>query len=476
MTDIDKKASLLNQILLTESAGYLEAEGVEQTFKYSQSEIVKHVDHQTQSKIFNIPLTQPHKASFDRNGKFLLLTGSEGHCSMLDWKTRHSVVDFNFVDQCYDSVFLHNHSLYATAQSKGAYIYDQKGIEIHALKNHNNPRHLTYLPHHFLLVSGGLSCRITWQDVSTGDVVAAFPTRVGPCKSLSHSPTTGLVYHGDSKGVVSIWTPNTPTPVVQMLAHKGAIVSSTVDITGNYLITAGHDKLFKVFDIRTFSPLFTYNLTSNCNSLDISQNGILAIGQGTKVRMWKDVTVSRQQSPYLVHTCNSVVNSVKFCPFEDVLGVGTGSGYSSILVPGAGIANIDSSAGNPYETKKQKRENEVRKLLEKIPSDLIVFDRNVGLGSVGVTEKERVKNFVSLRENAGLITKKTDEEREKKKTKGRSSALNRLIKKKRNVYDAKREEYRAELQKLERNKDQRIASEGPKSYLNKFTKYNRKPN
>lgn len=52
------------------------------------------------------------------------------------------------------------------------------------------------------------------------------------------------------------------------------------------------------------------------------------------------------------HKASSVVSSVKFLPYEDVLGIGHANGYSSIVVPGAGEANFDAFEANPFEGKK----------------------------------------------------------------------------------------------------------------------------
>jgi U3 small nucleolar RNA-associated protein 7 len=57
------------------------------------------------------------------------------------------------------------------------------------------------------------------------------------------------------------------------------------------------------------------------------------------------------------------VHSIGFSPYEDVLGIVHDRGYSSILVPGAGVANFDAYEANPFETSKQRREKLVQGLL-----------------------------------------------------------------------------------------------------------------
>ena len=53
------------------------------------------------------------------------------------------------------------------------------------------------------------------------------------------------------------------------------------------------------------------------------------------------------------------VHSVRFVPYEDLLGLGLCDGVATMLVPGAGEPNYDTFVADPFEDRKVKREREV---------------------------------------------------------------------------------------------------------------------
>lgn len=178
------------------------------------------------------------------------------------------------------------------------------------------------------------------------------------------------------------------TPLVKMLCHRGPVRSVAVDTGGQYMITSGMDAQLKVWDVRTFRPVHAYYTPRPAAGVAVSQRGLLALGAGREVQVWRDALRVKQRAPYLQHRMTGEVgHSLQFCPFEDILAVGHDRGVSSLLVPGqqvgrgagvgpdltvllcagAGEPNYDALEVNPYQTKRQRQEAEVKQLLEKVP-------------------------------------------------------------------------------------------------------------
>merc|ERR1711939_259520 len=181
-------------------------------------------------------------------------------------------------------------------------------------------------------------------------------------------------------------------------------------------------------------------------------------GAGTGVTIWKDLfthssgDVSKVQSPYLSWGEQGVpISRVEFCPFDDILGVSHSRGFSSIIVPGAGEANYDALEANPYETKKQRQEGEVKSLLNKLQPETIALDPNF-IGSLDLRSHEQRMREKDL---DSPVVDPLAKLKERNRGRGKNSALRRHLRKKggKNIIDEKRvrmEEMKKE--KVERGK------------------------
>ena len=147
--------SAQSELLLTEQVGYLEAQEMEKTWKFTQQAIKSAVDVNTSRKMFDLTLDQfgPYTLNYSRNGSHLLIGGRKGHVASFDWKSHSLDCELHLNETVKDVVYLHNHSMFAVAQKKYTYIYDSSGMELHCLKDHIEANKLQFLPYHFLLAS-----------------------------------------------------------------------------------------------------------------------------------------------------------------------------------------------------------------------------------------------------------------------------------------------------------------------------------
>jgi len=402
-----RKAALDNaraEILFDQQpGGFIETEEGENVWEISQKEIKKEVAVQSARKAFDLALTQfgPYKFDYSRNGRWILLAGRKGHLAMIDSHTKALKHEVNVKDVVRHAKFLHNETMYAVAQKNYVFVYDENGAELHRLKAHDTPLKLDFLPYHFLLVSVSKYGRIVYQDVSTGGVpfnmkmdVSALGAVTG---ALKHNPYNAVVGVGHSGGVVSLWAPSGTKPLVTMLCHKGPVRAIAYDRGGNYMVTSGQDHKLRIWDIRNFQLLNEFACPPTEN-IDVSQMKVLAVGLETQVKTYENVfnIVNNKKhslpNPYIVHKFPGVsppiIADVHFCPYEDVLGIGTSQGFTSILVPGSGDPNYDSWEADPYQTVAQRQEHEVKTLLEKIQPAMISLDPNF-IASINPAKKKR---------------------------------------------------------------------------------------
>ena len=142
---------------------------------------------------------------------------------------------------------------------------------------------------------------------------------------------------------------------------------------------------------------------------------------------------------------------MQFVPFEDLLGVGYGEGVRNLIIPGAGEANYDALEVNPFETAKQRQEQEVRTLLNKLPADSIALDPTV----IGTVDKRASVTRLSAKDLAEVTLQKANEIKNNRdipevmpSVKGKNSGLRSFLRKKtQNVIDERKLRVNAQLDK-----------------------------
>uniref|UniRef100_A0A3Q3XR30 WD repeat-containing protein 46 n=1 Tax=Mola mola TaxID=94237 RepID=A0A3Q3XR30_MOLML len=373
---ISSKVLLTKNYLFPFNLRFLEGDEGEDTCTISQEDIANAVDITSGAKYFNLKLSQfgPYRLDYSKTGCHLVLGGRRGHVACIDWRSKQLMCEINVMETVNDVKWLHSEAMYAVAQKKWLYIYDSNGIELHCIRKFNDVLRMQFLPYHFLLATASATSFLQYLDVSVGKEVAAICTKTGRLDVMCQNPQNAIIHLGHHNGTVTLWSPNQKEALVKMLCHQGSVRSVAVDKTGTYMVTSGMDKKLKVYDVRAFKPLKSYFIPAGASCLSLSQRGLLSAATGDIVQVYRDVWSTPVNKPYMAHRVRGAVWGLHFCPFEDVLGVGHGDGFTSMLVPGAGEPNFDGLDANPYRSAKQKQEWEVKALLEKIQPELISLD------------------------------------------------------------------------------------------------------
>ncbi|XP_041481473.1 WD repeat-containing protein 46-like [Lytechinus variegatus] len=370
------KQAARSELLLPEETGFLEADEGEETYDVTQEEIRKAVDIASATKNFELRLDQfgPYRMDFTRNGRHLLLGGRRGHLAGIDWVTKKLHFETNVTEEIQDVQWLHLETMCAVAQKKWMYIYDNNGVELHCIKKMHNITRMEFLPYHFLLAGCSSYGGLQYLDVSVGKLVCDMPTKSGRLDVMTQNQKNAIIHLGHPNGTVTMWSPNSREPLVKMLCHKGAVRSIAIDKQGTYMATGGMDRQLKIFDLRTYKPLQAYQVSFGAGELCFSQKGLLAAACNNVVEVYKDCCLRTHDAPYMMHELRYPITNMGFCPYEDVLGVSHFHGYTSLLIPGAGEANFDALEANPYQNKQQRREYEIKALLEKIQPEMITLN------------------------------------------------------------------------------------------------------
>lgn len=163
------------------------------------------------------------------------------------------------------------------------------------------------------------------------------------------------------------------------------------------MVSTGQDMKMSVWDIRMFKEVNSYFTRQPASSVSLSDRGLTAVGWGTQTSIWRGLFTKHAldqekiQSPYMAWGGEGKrIERVRWCPFEDVLGISHDAGFSSALVPGAGEPNFDALEVNPYETTKQRQESEVKSLLNKLQPEMISLNPDY-IGNLDLRSEEQRK-------------------------------------------------------------------------------------
>ncbi|XP_042014147.1 probable U3 small nucleolar RNA-associated protein 7 [Salvia splendens] len=458
--------------LMPSEGGYLEVEGIEKTWRIKQDAIAAEVDILSLRKQFDIVLPDlgPYTLDFSLSGRYMIAAGKKGHMALLDMKNMDLIKEFQVRETVRDVVFLHNQKLFAAAQKKYVYMYSDNGTEMHCLKEHGAVTKLQFLNKHFLLTSINKLGQLHYQDITTGEMIGNYRTGLGRTDTMEVNPYNNVIGVGHSGGTVSMWKPTSAAPLVKMLCHQGPVTAMAFHSNGHLMATAGMERKIKLWDLRKFEVLQT--LPGTTKSMQFSQKGLLAAATGGSfVQVFGDLSGSQEYSRYMGHSIAKgyQIRKVQFRPYEDVLAIGHSQGWSSILIPGSGEPNFDTWVANPFETRKQRNEKEVRSLLDKLPPETIMLDPSK-IGSVKpATKKEGpTKQDIEAQKEAAIEdAKKT---KLKKKTKGRSKPSKVTKKKQEAIMRAKKPFLEKQDEKVKK-KRKRVEEENqlPKS-LQRFAR------
>lgn len=452
------------EILLPESNGQLEAEEGTYTSHITQTAIKKAVDITTAAKGFDLNLDQfgPYKMHFTRNGRHLLLGGRKGHLASMDWVTKKLHCEINVMESIHDVCWLHTELMMAAAQKQWVYIYDNQGIELHCLRQMDRVLKLEFLPYHFLLCSGSEKGFLTWLDITLGKEVIRTPTHKGRLEVMCQNPYNAVLCCGHPNGTVSMWTPNSPDPVASVLCHPHPLRAIDVDHTGRYMATVGVDRQMKIWDARNLGRcLQNFIIGSGASKVAFSQKGLLSVAIGNIVEVYRNVVEGGTGEAYMRHKAGSIITDMQFCPYEDILGISTYKGYSSLIIPGAGEPNFDALEANPYISLSGRKEAEVKALLAKVPSELITLDPL----SIGQVDTPTLQEKLEAKKALLYVQKPKIDFTPRYRMKGKSGSAQKFKRKQKVKEDTQREylktaySQKEELNIVKKSKQQSVPPE-----------------
>lgn len=374
------------------------------TTEMTQKDLLENSDINTKAKVFNLALPSGPSGyiiCYNTSGRHMLITKRSGFIASLEWRSFNKVFEMKSMYNIQGTAWMMDDTMEAVTGNDGTVVFNDKGEQIHYMKEFKKFDFIQYLPYHFTLVIASSKGIVSYKDISIGDKEISIQMK--PITAMCQNPYNGIIILGHADGQISMVTPRDKSmePVVSMLCHKSPIIRVAVDITGTYMVTSSKEGITKVWEIKkSFKEICKYK-SPTCSFLTISQTGMLALGIRNQILIWRQVSQVSKNNIYLINTIpgKALITSLAFCPYEDILGYGTTNGVGQILVPGSGMADFDTRTANPYSKDRTVSKLNVDMLLEKIPLDMICLDPD-SIGTSGIKQKEHAfDGNVQLTEN-----------------------------------------------------------------------------
>lgn len=126
---IKTERTKINALMHNFKPGFIQPDEGEETLKVTQKEIKGIVNIQTAANMFDLDLTfGSYGCEYSLNGSSLLLHSSMGHTSIINWREKLPILEFNVKENTTHAKFLHNDEMFGLVQSSGTFIYDNRGI------------------------------------------------------------------------------------------------------------------------------------------------------------------------------------------------------------------------------------------------------------------------------------------------------------------------------------------------------------
>lgn len=338
--------------------------------KYTQDYLKKNVNLYLAEKAIKLDLNHSisgYKTCYNENGSHSLIYNKEGYMASFDTQKLNLQFELSNNEPIYNACYLHNEEYIAVAH-KNLFIYNNNGQELHCVRKIQNINHMEFLPNHFLL--GNITYfrgknKLEYLDTSIGEIIASLELVNNPITTCNFD---GIICLGNHDGTIDLRAPKQNNPLMKVKAHKNI---KEIKTTYNKLFVSTQDPLLKVFDLRNyFKPLYTIKDVF-VNKMAISGTEKLAINS------YKNIQIIFENKLVQKIPLNSMVESLCYHPFEDILTVSTKFSYENFIIPNSCNHGYNADVISPYMTRKEKRELEVKKLLEKIPPDLISYNSTI---------------------------------------------------------------------------------------------------